>query len=132
MRIIVLFFCFCISQLGFGNSTIATSYFNSLQVHPTENVQFFTLFQKESSNPKLILIEFTDIELEEDFQGNDNDSLNAESGKYNFYKGNRIVQSFFKFKLPKESLSVYSRYNFQTKFCFSATPIFISNRVLRI
>lgn len=130
MRVVVFFISFCFFLLGYGYGfSFNTKDVRSAQVN-THSFQRNTLqyFKNNSNNKVAVVTDYTDIELEEDYHTNDDSAVTNQ--KAFLIKSNLLANWYLAFYHPLSSNSYDA--NFDTFFCFSTSPIYIKNRVLRI
>lgn len=130
MRVVVFFISFCFFLLGYGYGfSFNTKDVRSAQVN-THSFQRNTLqyFKNNSNNKVAVVTDYTDIELEEDYHTNDDSAVTNQ--KAFLIKSNLLANWYLAFYHPLSSNSYDT--NFDTFFCFSTSPIYIKNRVLRI
>ena len=129
MRGIVFFISFCFVLLGYGHDFS----FNMENMHSAEvntnDLQENTLQHfRNNENKVAVVTDYTDIELEEDYHTNDK---SVAANQKAFWVKNSFLDNWY-LAFSHSFLSNSKEDNFKTSFCFSSSPIYIKNRVLRI
>ncbi|MFV5692039.1 hypothetical protein ACM55K_08445 [Flavobacterium sp. LT1R49] len=131
MRVVVFFVCLCIHLLGGGSYLHAETNHNHVSYSSTPNLVKNQQVKLKNENQGSIVIEYTDLDLDEEYSSGE-DIKNGVSSKF-FAGKDSLLNSWY---LPVSQLSIsnyyYKRFKIFMPFCGNSSPIYITNRVLRI